>query len=191
MCGGGLYRRGDEIEWNAASVVFAVDFRQGTEQEIRDIGQDGGTARRDAVLDHENGQASQEGVDGGGALESGEELVAEVGGEVGFGLHDVHGGVARAPSGVAEDGEVAAASGEGAMATVAKGSGIECLRIHGDARFLRVKLGVCPRQFAKRLQSVERKRVAGTFVMEKLGNRARSREDAFRGVRSRQGLGSS
>jgi hypothetical protein len=75
MRGGGLRRWGDQFEWKAAGVVFAVDFRQGTEQEIRDIGQDGGTARRDAVLNYENGQASQEGVDVGGALGSGEEFL--------------------------------------------------------------------------------------------------------------------
>jgi hypothetical protein len=63
------------------------------------------------VLDHENGQASQEGVDVGSALGSGEELVAELGGDVGFGLRDLLGGVARAEGRVAEDWEVAAASG--------------------------------------------------------------------------------
>jgi hypothetical protein len=54
------------------------------------------------------------------------------------------------------------------MATVVKESGIECLRMHGSARFLRVGLGVYPRQFAKRLQSAEGKRVARRFVAGKI-----------------------
>lgn len=102
---------GRRVWGEAAGVVFAVDFRQGTEQEVRDVSQDGGAARGNVVLDHENGQASQEGVDVGSALGSGEELVAELGGDVGFGLRDLLGGVARAEGRVAEDWEVAAASG--------------------------------------------------------------------------------
>ena len=119
-------------------MVFAVDFRQGTEQRVRDVSQDGGAARGNAVPDHDNGQASQEGVDVGGALGSGEELVVELGGDVGFGLRNLLWGVARAEGGVGEDREVAAASCRGSMATVVKGRGIECLRMDGRARFLRV-----------------------------------------------------
>jgi len=144
MRDGRLGRWGGELGGQSSRGVFAIDLRQGTEQEVRDIGQHCGAARGYAVLDDENGQASQEGVDVGSALGTGEELLAEICGEVGFGLRDVLRGVARAEGGVAKGREVAAASGGGAMATAVKGSGIEWLRIHGGARFLRVGSGAYP-----------------------------------------------
>jgi len=57
------------------------------------------------------------------------------------------------------------------MATVTKGSRIEYLRMHGGARFLRVGLGVYPRQFVKKLQGIEGKRVARRFVAERIEDR--------------------
>src|ERR1700676_2190912 len=63
--------------------VFAVEGRYGAEELVGDVGEDGGTARRDAILRDEKEQAGEEIVDVGGGVElaeSGGERVGEIGG---------------------------------------------------------------------------------------------------------------
>ena len=116
---------GSSLRGDAAGVDFAVDLRQAAEQEVGDIGQGGGPAWRNPVLDNEQGQASQEGVDAGGELGSGQDVVAKGGGEVDFGLGGVLRSVAEAKDRVVEGGKMAAAPGLGAMGASKRRSRIE------------------------------------------------------------------
>lgn len=106
---------GDFVFVEAVGVEFVVDGGKGAEFEVGDIGEDGGATGGDAVLDQEGGEAGEEVVD----LDSGFEIGgfgAESGGEVGVDEFCFEaGGVAEAEGGVLRDGEVAAATGAGAV----------------------------------------------------------------------------
>jgi hypothetical protein len=65
------------------AVVFAIEGRYGAEELVGDVGEDGGTARRDAILRDEKEQAGEEIVDVGGGVELAESRgkgVREIGG---------------------------------------------------------------------------------------------------------------
>ena len=63
------------------SFFLLADGGEGAKQYLAEVGQDGGAARGDAVLNQEDGDLGEEGVNAGGGLESGEQA-EEGGGEV-------------------------------------------------------------------------------------------------------------
>jgi hypothetical protein len=121
--------------------VFAVEGRYGAEELVGDVGKDGGTARRDAILRDEKEQAGEEIVDVGGGVElaeSGGKSVREIGGRDAI-LREL--GVAGAEARVGlRDGEAAAgAIGEAVLAARCVGGGIELGWVIGH--FLLAPLG--------------------------------------------------
>jgi hypothetical protein len=107
-------------------LVFAVEGRYGAEELIGDVGEDGGTARRDAVLGDEQEKAGEEIVDVGGGVElaeSGGEGVGKIGGR-GAILREL--GVSGAEASVGlRDGEAAAGAVREAVLAARRGGGIE------------------------------------------------------------------
>ena len=122
--------------------VFAFEGRYGAEELVGDVGEDGGTAGRDAILRDEQEKAGEEIVDVGGGVElaeSGGEGVGKIGGR-GAILREL--GVAGAEASVGGgDGEAAAgAVGEAVLAARCVGGGIELGWVIGH--FLLAPLGM-------------------------------------------------
>ena len=57
--------------------TLRLDGGEGAEEEIADVSKDSGATRGDAVLDQQQGEDAQEGVDLGGGLGIGEDLFAK------------------------------------------------------------------------------------------------------------------
>jgi len=114
---------------------FVLDGGESAEEEIANVGEDGGAACGDAVLGKKAEEIGEDLVEVRGGLEFGK-LADEGGGEVGL-LEAVRAGVevfgAEPGSGVG-DGVAAAAAGGGAVLTtrqVIGGTGVDGLFVHG------------------------------------------------------------
>jgi hypothetical protein len=134
-------------------VVFVGDGGEGAEEEIADVGEDGGAACGDAVLRKQAEEIGEDLVEVGGGLEF-SELAEEGDGEVGF-LEAAGAGVdvfGAETGGDVGDGMAAAASGAGAVLATGQviggagvdgwfvhqlngGTGVDGLFVHGDPQF--------------------------------------------------------
>ncbi|MCU1243715.1 MAG: hypothetical protein JWO71_4441 [Candidatus Acidoferrum typicum] len=132
-------------------IDFALDGYEGVEKLVRDVGEDGGTARGDPVLHDEDKELGEELVDLVGGLKI-VELDQEMGGQVdvnGLRRLDLECGMAKAKAG-AQGAKAAATAASGEMTALCVGiagkrdsGGAGCLRIH-SLSFLGVKGGYTP-----------------------------------------------
>jgi len=120
-------------------VAFLLDGGEGAEEELIDVGEDGGAARGDAVLREEDHEFGEEVMNLGGGVELGEQA-GESGGKValgGIGLLIHEAGMTEAETGMrVEDAQTAAAAfaGEMAAAGVVGGEGFGVFFFHFDPR---------------------------------------------------------
>jgi len=118
-------------------LAFLFDGGKGAEEELIDVGEDGGTARGDAVLREEDHEFGEEIMNLGGGVELGE-VAGEGGGEVavgGIGLLILEAGMAKAETGMrVQDAQTAttAFAGEMAAAGVVGGAGFGVFFSHFD-----------------------------------------------------------
>jgi len=128
--GGGLGRLG---------LAFLLDGREGAEEELIDVGEDGGAARGNAVLGEQDHEFGEEVMNLGGGVELAEQA-GEGGGEVGvggIGLPILKARMAKAESGMrVQDAQTAAAAfaGEMAAAGVVGGAGFGVFISHFEPR---------------------------------------------------------
>jgi hypothetical protein len=107
------------VPLDGLAIDFALDGDEGVKELIGDVGQDGGTARGNAVLDDQDEELGEELIDLVGGLEI-VELDREVGGEVdvnGLRRLDLQCGMTKAEAG-AQGAQAAAATACGEMSAL-------------------------------------------------------------------------
>jgi len=120
-------------------LAFLLDGGESAEEELIDVGEDGGAARGDAVLSEEDHEFGEEVMNLGGGVELGE-VAGEGGGEVGvggIGLLLLEAGMAKAETGMrVQDVQTATAAfaGEMAAAGVVGGAGFGVFISHFEPR---------------------------------------------------------
>jgi len=130
----------NDLAWLVVQgVEFVFDGGDGAEEEIADVGEDGGAACGDAILREEAEKIGEHLVEVGSGLEFGE-LADEGGGEVGL-IEVDRAGVdmfgAEASDGVG-DGVAATAAGGGAVLTTGQvigGARVDGLFVHGEPQW--------------------------------------------------------
>jgi hypothetical protein len=162
------------IPFDGLAIDLALDGDQGVEELVGDVGENGGTARGDAVLHDENEELGEELVDLVGGLEV-VELDQEIGGEV-----DVNGlrrlrlecGMAEAEA-CAQGTQAAAPAACGEMTALCVGiagkrdsSKAGCLRVHGLSFW--VPKGYHPRGDRKSAEGLDSKAVAGAPLRKRV-----------------------
>ena len=104
--------------WVFRGFLLMLDGGKGAEKNLSEIGQNGGAACGDAVLDEEDGDLGDEAVNAGGRLESGEQTEEGRGKVFVLGGQELARDVAETEAGGGiKDGQAAAASGGGEVAT--------------------------------------------------------------------------
>jgi len=109
----------DELLRLIETIELAFDGGEGAEKGLAEIGQDGGTARGDAVLDEKHGDLGEKGMDAGGTIKS-RKQADESRGEIFVGGLELASDVAETEAGDwIEWGKTAAAAGKGIVAAAA------------------------------------------------------------------------
>jgi len=163
------------IPLDGLAIDFALDSYERVKELVGDVGQDGGTARGDAVLDDQDEELGEELVDLVCGLEI-VELDQEIGGEVdvdGLRRMDLQCGMTKAEAGAQGTQAAAPAAGSemGALCVgiAGKRDGVEAggLRIH-DLSFLGAEGGYHPRGDRKSAEDLDSKAVAGAPLRKRV-----------------------